>query len=74
MNTIKGKRCFESGAQIGADIYPYEPGKELWTKTVHNHNYIEIAIITEGIGIHKINNTSYTVKKGDVCGYCIAAD
>ena len=67
MNVIKGKRCFESGAQIGADVCSYKPEQELWTKTVHNHDYIEIAIITEGSGIHKINNTSYTVKKGDVC-------
>lgn len=67
MKVCKEKRCFISGSQIGLSKCDYRPEHDLWPKFVHNHDYIEIAIITNGVGNHKINNTSCSVKKGDVC-------
>lgn len=67
MKIRKEKRCFVSGSQIGVSKCDYRPESDLWPKFVHNHDYIEIAVVTNGVGRHKINNTSCTVKKGDVC-------
>ncbi len=64
MEESKKIRCFDSGSPIHLSLCDYH--YDLWPKYVHNHSYIEIAIITSGVGIHKINNTSYNVKKGEV--------
>ena len=64
MEESKKNRCFVTGSPIHLSSCDYR--YEVWPKYVHNHSYIEIAIITSGVGIHKINNTSYNVKKGEV--------
>ena len=33
---------------------------------IHIHDFIEIVYICDGTGIHRINDVSYRVKKGDL--------
>ncbi|MBE6761354.1 MAG: helix-turn-helix domain-containing protein [Ruminococcaceae bacterium] len=58
-------RCFDTGSQLNLHFCNYKT--DLWAKTIHNHDYIEIAVIVDGVGVHKINNVEIVVKKGEVC-------
>lgn len=62
----ESKRIFQdTGAPVRTTLCDYH--NEDWAKSVHNHPYVEIAVIVNGVGVHKINGNERTIKKGDVC-------
>jgi AraC family transcriptional regulator, L-rhamnose operon transcriptional activator RhaR len=61
---LKGEDYFKNNIPIYLNI---APGEYRNASFLHKHDFIEIAYVNSGKGIHVIGNEEYEVSKGDLC-------
>lgn len=61
--TLHGKDFFNQGFPFSIAKYFHVEDFQIYT---HLHDFIEIAYVYNGSGIHQINNKKYDVRKGDI--------